>query len=128
MGTTSTDAETRAAQGSQAARGRLQSRLSRRAMLTGSLAVGTAVALGRWLGIADVAEAVIKCYAWHYFGSERWCTCGTCSGGQQIRQCWHLYARWCCDESGCWVQYWYIAGSCLGGYCGPCGAYLGDGC
>ena len=128
MGTTSAETDTKEAQESQAAPGGLVSRFSRRAMLTGSVAVGVAAVVGRWLGIVDVAEAIQTCGSWGYYGSERWCTCGTCTGGAKIVQCWYLYSRWCCNESGCWLEYWYIAGSCLGSYCTPCGAYVGAGC
>ena len=99
-------------------------RISRRSVLVLSLGLGVAATIGRWLGIVSPALAVVECGNWGYYGSSRWCTCSNCTS----RQCWYEYARACCDQSGCWNEYWYIAGPCLGGACGPCGVFLGDGC
>ena len=103
-------------------------RVSRRTLLSVPLALGAVALVSSLPGLVNEAQA-LTCGGWGYNDSERWCTCGTCSNGMQQRQCWYVYNRWCCDGfGGCWLQYWYISGSCLSGSCGPCSAYLGDGC
>lgn len=101
--------------------------VTRRSFLAGSAALSAATLALHLLGDADPAVAY-SCGAWLYESSERWCTCGACSGNWQNRQCWYLYTRWCCDGFDCWIDYWYIAGSCIGGTCYPCSGYLGSGC
>jgi hypothetical protein len=101
--------------------------ISRRTVIAAPIAFAVAATLPNVLEETSTAQAY-TCGNWGFYGYERWCTCGSCSGGQQQRQCKYVYNRWCCDDYGCWLQWWYIGGSCLGGYCGPCGAYLGDGC
>jgi len=101
--------------------------LSRRHFLAGSAALSAATVALHLLGGTDSALG-FTCGGWVYNTSERWCTCGACNAGWQGRQCWYVYSRWCCDGFDCWLDYWYIAGSCLGGTCYPCGTYLGVGC
>ena len=104
-----------------------QQQVSRRHFLAGSAALGAATVALRWLGETESAQA-LTCGGWVYNTSERWCTCGACNAGWQGRQCWYVYSRWCCEGFDCWLDYWYIAGSCLSGTCYPCGTYLGVGC